>query len=135
MRGADSGPTGRICALPSFWVGILYDQAGLDAAWDLVKGWSAEERQALRDAVPREGLTTTVQGRTVRDIARDALAISSAGLERRKRLNWIGEDERVHLKPLTQAVEEGASLADVLLARVHGPWGGSVDPVFGELAY
>ena len=56
MRGADAGPWRRLPALPAFWVGILYDDASLDAAWDLVKDWSAEERQKLRDDVPRAGL-------------------------------------------------------------------------------
>ncbi|MGB3846785.1 MAG: glutamate--cysteine ligase, partial [Sphingopyxis sp.] len=55
MRGADGGPWNRICALPALWVGLLYDQGALDAAWDLVKGWSIDEQQALRDAVPSEG--------------------------------------------------------------------------------
>ena len=83
MRGADSGPWRRLCALPAFWVGLLYDQAALDAAWDLVKDWTAEERQALRDAVPKQALNAMIRGRTVRDIARDVLTLSRAGLEAR----------------------------------------------------
>ncbi len=62
MRGADAGPPEMLNALPAFWVGLLYDPASLDAAWEIVKGWSAEERQALRDAVPREGLAATIAG-------------------------------------------------------------------------
>jgi len=135
MRGADGGPTGRICALPSFWGGIYYDQASLDGAWDLVKGWSAEDRQALRDAAPREGLRATIAGRSLLDVARDALALSAEGLKRRKRLNWMGEDETVHLGPLMQVVDAGRTLAEDLLARYEGPWERSVDPVFSEMAY
>lgn len=135
MRGADGGPTNRICALPSFWGGIYYDQSSLEGAWDLVKGWSAEERQGLRDAVPREGLRGTVAGRPVLDVARDALALAAEGLKRRERLNWLGEDETIHLVPLMQVVDAGRTLADDLLARYEGPWGGSVDPVFAEMAY
>ena len=135
MRGADGGPTNRICALPSFWGGIYYDAESLDAAWELVKGWTAEQRQALRDAVPREGLRATVAGRSVLDVAKDALALASAGLKRRKRLNWLGEDETVHLKPLLRVVEDERTLAEDLLARFDGPWGGSVDPVFADMAY
>ncbi|HEU4820845.1 MAG TPA: glutamate--cysteine ligase, partial [Qipengyuania sp.] len=45
MRGADGGPWNRICALPAFWVGLLYDQGALDAAWELVKDWTMDERE------------------------------------------------------------------------------------------
>jgi glutamate--cysteine ligase len=135
MRGADSGPTSRICALPSFWVGLYYCQASLDAAWDLVKGWTAEERQAFRDAVPCEGLSARIGDRTALDVARDALALSSAGLEARDRKNSFGDDERIHLAPIMRIAEEGKSLAETLLEKFNGPWGGSVEPAFEELAY
>jgi glutamate--cysteine ligase len=135
MRGADSGPTGRICALPSFWVGLLYDQQSLDAAWELVKDWTAAERQSLRDDVPREGLKARIRNRAALDVARDALALADAGLARRARVNLFGDDERIHLAPLQRVVEDEATLADTLLAKFHGPWGGRVDPVFAEFAY
>ncbi len=85
MRGADGGPWRRICALPAFWVGLMYDQASLDGAWDIVKDWTAEERQALRDAVPRTALATPFRNRTVLDIAREVVAIARDGLKRRAR--------------------------------------------------
>ena len=135
MRGADGGPTNRICALPSFWTGIYYDQTSLDGAWELVKGWTAEERQRLRDDVPRLGLSATIAGRSALDVAKDALALASDGLQRRKRLNWLGEDERIHLAPLMRVVEEKRTLAEILLEKYAGAWGGSVDPVFSEMAY
>ena len=56
MRGADAGRWPAICALPAFWVGLLYDQTALDAAWDVVKDWTAEERDSLRNGVPRTAL-------------------------------------------------------------------------------
>jgi glutamate--cysteine ligase len=87
MRGADVGPLPVITAFSAFWVGLLYDQACLDAAWDLVRGWSSEERQALRDAVPKQGLRAMIAGRTVLDIARDLVALSQAGLARRGRID------------------------------------------------
>ncbi|MFD1332885.1 glutamate--cysteine ligase [Methylopila musalis] len=135
MRGADSGPTGRICALPSYWVGLLYDDANLDAAWEIVKGWSAEERQRLRDDVPRLGLKADIAGRSVLEIARETVALASDGLARRNRANLIGDDERIHLAPLLRVVEEKRTLADILLGKYHGPWGESVDPAFKEMAY
>jgi len=135
MRGADSGPTGRICALPALWVGLLYDQQSLDAAWELVKDWTAEERQSLRDDVPREGLKARIRNRSVLEVARDVLALADAGLARRAKVNLFGDDERIHLAPLLRVVEEEATLADALLAKFNGPWGGRVDPVFAEFAY
>src|SRR5690242_14446342 len=93
MRGADSGTLPNLLALPAFWAGLLYDDASLDAAWDLVKGWSAEDRQKLRDAVPKLALGATVHGRSVFEIATEILALARAGLARRKRLDAGGKDE------------------------------------------
>src|SRR3546814_16613266 len=92
MRGADGGPWNRICALPALWVGLLYDQGALDAAWDLVKGWSIEDQQALRDAVPKEGLCAPAPGGgTVGDLVTRVLDIAAAGLAARGR----SEERRV----------------------------------------
>jgi glutamate--cysteine ligase len=134
MRGADAGPRDHLAALPAFWVGLLYDPVALDQAWQLVRGWSAGDRQALRDAVPRDGLAAFVSGRTARDVARDALAIAEGGLQRRARHDAAGQDERIHLAPLRGIVDRGQTLADDLIARFNGPWGQSVRPVFHELA-
>jgi glutamate--cysteine ligase len=135
MRGADSGPWARLTALPAFWVGMLYDDASLDAAWDMVKGWSAQERQTLRDDVPRQALNATIRGRAMRDLARDCLALAEAGLKRRAFLDIKGRDETRYLEPLHEIVARGATPAEELLAKYHGAWGGSVDPVFDEYAY
>jgi glutamate--cysteine ligase len=135
MRGADGGRWRRICALPALWVGLLYDQTALDAAWDLVKDWSAEERQALRDQVPRDALSTPFRKGTVRDVAREALAIAEAGLKARNRVNTKGEDETVYLEFLLDTVASGRTPADELLARYEGPWNRQIDPVFEEYAF
>jgi len=135
MRGADSGPWNRICALPAFWVGLLYDQVALDAAWDLVRDFTIEERHALRDGVPRHGFRLPFRSRTVRDLAREALAIAAAGLARRNCRNRSDNDERVFLEPLLEFAEEGITPAERKLELFHGAWKGSVDPVFREFAY
>ncbi|MGH6874334.1 MAG: glutamate--cysteine ligase [Aestuariivirgaceae bacterium] len=135
MRGADSGPWRRLCALPAIWTGVLYDSAALDAAWDLVKVWTAEERQALRDAVPREALLAKVRGRSVRDIAREILSYARAGLQRRGRKGCKGRDESSFLDVLEEIVESGRTPADDLLALYHGPWKGDIDRVFRDFAY
>ena len=135
MRGADGGPWNRLCALPAFWVGLLYDDAALDAAWDLVRDFSREERHALRDGVPKHALALPFRGGRVQDLAREALRISAAGLARRARRNASDEDERDFLSPLMETVEAGQTPAEHKLALYHGEWQGEIDRVFREFAY
>jgi glutamate--cysteine ligase len=134
MRGADVGPPERIVALSAFWVGLLYDAAALDEAWQLVKGWSAEEREALRADVPKRALDAGVAGRPVRDVARDALRIAHAGLKARARRDANGADETRHLAPLDE-IAAGRTPAELLLERYDGSWGRSVEPAFRECVF
>ncbi len=135
MRGADVGRTSRICSLSAFWVGILYAQKSLDAAWDLVKEWTAEEREDLRRDVPKLGLSTRIRNRSLRDIARDVIELSHAGLAARGRDNGLGDDESIYLATLEQLVDGGTTNAEALLARWRGPWARSIDPAFLEETY
>lgn len=135
MRGADGGPWNRLCALSAFWVGLLYDQEARDAAWDLVKDWTAEERQTLRDQVPVTALKTRFRDKTVRDIASEVLCISHRGLKNRNRLDSVGMDESHFLQPIFHTAESGLTPADELLAAYHRLWNEKVDPVFTEYAY
>ncbi|MEQ1726186.1 MAG: glutamate--cysteine ligase [Sphingopyxis sp.] len=136
MRGADGGPWNRICALPAFWVGLLYDQGALDAAWDLVKRWSIEGQQRLRDDVPRLGLAATApDGRPLRDVAADVLDIASAGLTARAEVNSMGDNEVGFLKPLRDIVATGKTPAEKLLERFHGEWGGDIDRIYAEKSF
>jgi glutamate--cysteine ligase len=133
MRGADGGPWNRICALPALWVGLLYDETALDAAWDLVEHWTMAEREALRDAVPKLGLAAPVPGGgTLQDIAREALAISRGGLVARARLSSAGENEAGFLEPLEEIVASGKVPAQRLLDKFHGEWGGDISRVYEE---
>jgi glutamate--cysteine ligase len=135
MRGADSGPWRRLCALPALWTGLLYHQASLDAAWDLVKDWSTAERQALRDAVPRLGLAATIRGRTMRDLAREVLELARAGLEARGAQGCRGKTEAGFLDVLDEIVQSGKTPAENLLELYHGPWMGDITRVFRDFAY
>ena len=136
MRGADGGPWNRICALPAFWVGLLYDQVALDAAWDRVKHWSMEEREALRNGVPKLGLDTPIPGGgKLNDLAKEILEISSAGLTARNRLNSSGDNESGFLDPLREVVATGKSPAAQLLDRYHGGWNGDVSRVYDEMSF
>ena len=136
MRGADGGPWNRICALPAFWVGLLYDQGALDAAWDLVKGWSMEERELLRSSVPKLALDAPLPGGgTLRDIAGQVLDISHAGLAARARLDAGGSNETGFLDPLREIVRTGKVPAQTLLDRYHGAWNGDVSKIYEEMRF
>jgi glutamate--cysteine ligase len=131
MRGADGGPWSRICALPAFWVGLLYDQGALDAAWDLVKDWSMDEREALRSAVPKLALDAPLPGGgRLHDIAREILAIARRGLAARGQLNTGGDNETGFLETLDEIVASGKVPAQRLLDMYHGEWVGDVSQVY-----
>ncbi|EKE43719.1 glutamate--cysteine ligase [Oceaniovalibus guishaninsula JLT2003] len=137
MRGADGGPWRRLCALPAFWVGLMYEQSALDAAWDLAKGWDAETREALRVAASVDGLQARVGDIAMLDLARDCVAIAEQGLKTRARPGAGGlvPDETHFLNALKESVETGCAPADELLARYHGDWNGDVKRVFAERSY
>ncbi len=133
MRGADGGPWNRICALPAFWVGLLYDQSALDAAWDLVKGWDMAGREALRNDVPRLGLDAPLPGGgLLKDIAGEVMAIARAGLNARSKLNSSGDNETIFLDPLDEIVASGKVPAQRLLDKFHGTWDGDISRVYEE---
>jgi glutamate--cysteine ligase len=131
MRGADGGPWSRICALPALWVGLLYDQGALDAAWDLVKDWTMDEREALRSSVPKLALDAPVPGRrTLRDIAPEVLKIARSGLNARGQLNSSGDNEGGFLETLDEIVASGKVPAQRLLDMYHGEWNGDIKRVY-----
>ncbi|HEY9538109.1 MAG TPA: glutamate--cysteine ligase [Kiloniellaceae bacterium] len=135
MRGGDGGPWKSLCALPAFWVGLLYDQSALDAAWDLVKDWTLEEHQHLRDQVPKQALHTPFRGRPLNAVAARAVEIADAGLKARNRLDGQGDNESHFLALLRSRVEREKCPAEYLLDDFHGRWQGSIDPIFTECAY
>ena len=137
MRGADGGPWRRLCALPAFWVGLMYDQSALDAAWDLAKGIDAETRQALRIAASEQALDGHVGKYALSDLAREAVAISEQGLKSRAKPGQDGlVPNEVHfLDALKESLETGQTQADELLARYHSDWNGDVSKVFGDYSY
>jgi glutamate--cysteine ligase len=135
MRGADGGPWRNLCALPAFWTGLLYDDDALRAGWDLVKDWTAEEREQMRAGVPRFGLATPFRGKTIQVIAVAAVQLAKAGLKRRAHLNGEGDDETIFLQPVIEAAESGKTPADTLLDEYATRWHGLVDPVYVNDAY
>jgi glutamate--cysteine ligase len=135
MRGADGGPWRSLCALPALWVGLLYHQPSLDAAFDLIRDWTSAEHAALRRDVPRQAMRTPFRDRTVRELAGEVLALARDGLRARARPDWARQDESHHLFTLMEAVSSGRTPAEEKLDLFHGRWGGTVDPLFAEFAY
>ena len=135
MRGVDGAPWRGICALPAFWVGLLYDESSLNAAWDLVKDWSADERQELRDAVPRTALNTPFRSGTALDVARECLKIARNGLKARALQDGFGGDETQFLQIVEDVVASGRTPAERLLASYENEWGGDIDKLFMAEAF
>ncbi|MDQ3139480.1 MAG: glutamate--cysteine ligase [Pseudomonadota bacterium] len=136
MRGADGGRWSRICALPALWVGLLYDGAALDAAWDEVRHWTIAERQTLRDAVPKLGLNAAVPGGgTLQQLGKRILDIAESGLNARARLNAAGDNESGFLDPLRETLTRGLTPAELLLERYHGEWQGDVSRIYEEMSF
>ena len=137
MRGADGGPWRRLCALPAFWVGLMYDQSALDAAWDLAKGWDTETREYLRVAASVDGLHAKVGQIDMYELAREIIAISEAGLKARARPGAGGmvPDETHFLNALKETIETGKTPADELLEKFHGEWNGDLKKVYAEYSY
>jgi len=132
MRGADMGDADSVLALSALWVGLLYDDAALDGAWQLVKDWTDEERQALRDEVPRTAIHTKFRNRTVAEIGDDVLALAREGLERRARLHPLGRDETMYLAHVEETLDLRRTPAERWLERYHGEWAGDLSRIFDE---
>jgi glutamate--cysteine ligase len=135
MRGADSGPLDMLSALPALWIGLLYDDAALAAALDLVRGWSMDGMQKLRADVPRLGLKATIAGRSARDVAVDMVAIAKQGLAARRRACDAANDETGHLEVLEAIADSGITQAERLLEKFHGAWDGNIAAAFTDCAY
>ena len=135
MRGADGGPWRGICALPAFWVGLLYDQASLDQAYDLISQWTTEEMQTLRDGVPTHALNTPFRDAPLIEVAKQVVQLARHGLLRRERLSDSGLDESYYLEPLQEALVTGVTPAEKMLQLYHGDWGGDLSNVFKDYAF
>jgi glutamate--cysteine ligase len=135
MRGADGGPWRRLPSLTAYWVGLLYDDDVLEACWDMIKGWSAEQRQKLRDDVPKLGFQAQIGNRNVLTLAQETLRVATRGLQRRKRLDRNGRDETRYLRPLEESIARGLTPAEELLEKYNSVWNGTVEPLYEEYAY
>jgi len=135
MRGADGGPWRRLPSLSAYWVGLLYDDKALDACWELVKNWTAEEREKLRNDVPQRGFRAEIGRTNVLTLAQETLRLCRQALQRRQRLDHNGRDETRYLRPLEESIGRGITPAEELLEKYFNEWNGSIDPLFTEYAY
>ncbi|MEN9755391.1 MAG: hypothetical protein RLZ07_1773 [Pseudomonadota bacterium] len=135
MRGADAGSKPMLNALSAFWVGLLYDQTALDAAWDVAKSWTLEEREMLRRETPKGALETSIRRISVANIAKELVKIAEYGLERRALKNAKGDNETLFLEPLRNILARGKTQADELITLFSNDWKRDVTPVFDYARY
>ena len=135
MRGADGGPTSALCALPAFWVGLLYDKTAQADMLELIKNWSLDDMKSMRDNVPKMGLTTDIQGQSFQELAKTVLKIADLGLKNRQRMSTSGETEQGFLNSLWESAETGLTPADRILQDLNGKWGGDVNRIFEDYRY
>lgn len=132
MRGADAGSAEMMLAQSALWVGLFYDDVALAAAHELIARYPWQEFAGLRDQVPKTALGTKWQGGSLRDLAREVIAIARDGLARRGLRNADGEDEQSYLAPIEAIAAGELTEAERWLGRFHGPWKGDVRPIFRE---
>ena len=137
MRGADAGPWSQICALPAFWVGLIYDELSLDGAWEICKNWSDIEREKLFYEVPKLGFKAKIRGKEIQEVAKEVLDLSKGGLQRRARANTHGTviDEVGFLEPLINSAESGNCLADEILTKYESTWAQDLSRIYGDYSY
>ena len=131
MRGADGGPWNRICALPAFWVGLLYDEKSLDDAYQVAKKFmNVSLLEESRISAAKFGLNGNIGESRIIDVAQDLLNISFKGLERRNFRDKNGLSETQFLDPLLNILENRETAADDLLKKFNGVWEKDINKIF-----
>ena len=120
IRSVDSQPPDLMPALSALVKGAFYDNDCLQAAWDLVKGWSWDERMQVYLDSHRDALAARVRRYSLLDLARELVEIAWEGLRRQNQVNDLGDDETIYLKPLKDLLSQGKCPADVLLEKWEG---------------
>jgi len=115
MRGADSGSWSRICALPAFWVGLLYNKTILDETFSMIKNWKLEEIIQLNNDVQKYGLKSKLKGQKIQNICVEILKIAQKGLRLRNYLNKNKQNEEYFLNTLIEIVNSGVTPAEKLI--------------------
>ena len=135
MRGADSGSWANICALPAYWVGLLYCDEALAEAEDLVRDIGANDVMEARLSVAKDGLRGKLGSHDVATLAKKTIDIASKGLRNRGIFDDGGDDESGFLQPLRKVIATQKTPADVMLDLYHGDWAEDIDQVFTSNRY
>ena len=135
MRGADSGSWANICALPAYWVGLLYNEEALHEAAALVRDIGAKDVMAGRLSVAKDGLRGKLGRYDVYDLAAKTLDLAFSGLRRRGIFDDSGNDETGFLQPLRAVISSKKTPAEIMLDHYHGDWAKNIDQVFTSNQY
>ena len=135
MRGADGGSWDNICALPAYWVGLLYDEESLAEAATLISDINVDDVMSARLSVAKDGLRGKLGKHNVYDIAAKTLDLASNGLRRRAIVDDDGNDETGFLQPLRTVISTQKTPAEVMLDHYHGDWAKNIDRVFTTNQY
>ena len=135
MRGADGGSFESVCALSSFWVGLLYDSESLDSSFDLIKDFNIKQLQELRIEVAKNGLHSIIGGIEIQEIAKKVLKLSREGLRNRNILNENGDSEEIFLDPLQKILSSGKSSSDDLIKKFSNNWNKNLVNMYKEYTF
>ena len=135
MRGADGGSFESVCALSSFWVGLLYDSESLDSSFNLIKDFNIKQLQELRIEVAKNGLHSIIEGIEIQEIAKKVLKLSREGLRNRNILNENGDSEEIFLDPLQKILSSGKSSSDDLIKKFSNNWNKNLVNMYKEYTF
>jgi glutamate--cysteine ligase len=120
VRSADSQPPELMPALSAVIKGAFYESDCLNAAWDLVKDWTWDERMQVYLDSHRDALAARIRRYSLLDLSKELLQIALEGLRRQKMFNALGEDETIYLEPLDKLLALGKCPADLLIEKWQG---------------
>jgi glutamate--cysteine ligase len=135
VRSADSQSPELMTALPALIKGAFYDSDCLQGAWDLVKGWSWDERMQVYLDSHRDALAARIRRYSLLDLAKELLQIAWEGLTRQKALNKNGEDETCYLSQLKTLLLNGKCPADLLVEKWEGELERDIQKLISYTAY
>ena len=135
MRGADSGSWNRICALPAFWVGLLYNKSILDQIFTMIKNWKLNEIIQLNKDVQKYGLKSNLRGNKIQNICIEILKLSKKGLKLRNCLNKKGKNEEYFLDVLFDIANSGITPAENIIKKHIDKKNNCSDEIFIDNSY
>ena len=109
IRSIDCQKPALGLAAAAFLKGLFYHDASREAAWRLLAPYSISDRKKLKMTAPKTGLQSLLGNQAVGSVASKLLQLAKEGLK----------EEAAYLGPLEELLEQGASPAERLLARLR----------------